>query len=130
GDSGPLVARHVDQPEHAFSFAVLSLRTKPTPPAVRVDPARRRRGRLRGPDGARARRNHLHTLVWLAQVAALGVAGVLPHTQDLVRVLGKLLRRDQSEGVDTLAARQSGDLNALLAGAFVLGQLGIPVTWY
>jgi hypothetical protein len=49
---------------------------------------------------------------------------------DLVWVLGQLLRRDRSEGVDTLAARQSGDLNALLAGAFVLGQLGIPVTCY
>jgi hypothetical protein len=26
--------------------------------------------------------------------------------------------------------RQVGDLNALLADAFALGQLGIPVTWY
>jgi hypothetical protein len=88
------------------------------------------RARLRGPDGARARRSHLHTLVRLAQVAALGVVGVLPRAQDLVRVLGQLRRRDQSEGLDTLAARQLGDLNALLAGAFALGQLGIPVTWY
>jgi hypothetical protein len=77
-----------------------------------------------------ARRSHLHTLVRLAQVATLGVAGVLPHAQDLVRELGPLLRRDQSEGVDTLAARQAGDLNAPLAGAFALGQLGIPVTCY
>jgi hypothetical protein len=50
--------------------------------------------------------------------------------QDLVRVLGQRLRRDQSEGLATLAARQSGDLNALLAGAFALGQLVIPVTCY
>jgi hypothetical protein len=85
---------------------------------------------FRGADGARARRSHPHTLVRLAQGTALGVAGVLPRAQDLVRVLGQLLRRDQSEGVDTLAARQSGDLNALLAGAFELGQLGIPAPCY
>jgi hypothetical protein len=76
------------------------------------------------------RRSHLHTLGWLAQVAALGVASVLPHAQYLVWVLGQLLRRDQSEGLDTLAARQFGDLNAPLAGAFKRGPLGIPVTCY
>jgi hypothetical protein len=48
-----------------------------------VDPAAGR-ARLRGPDGARARRSHRHTLVRLAQVATLGVAGVLPHAQDLL----------------------------------------------
>jgi hypothetical protein len=106
---------------------VLSLRTAPTPLAVRVDPDAGR-ARRRGPNGARARRSHLHTLVRLARLAALRVAGVLPHAQDLVWVLGQLLRRDQSEGVDTLAARQIGDLNAPLAGAFKRGPLGIPVT--